>query len=465
MRAKNYDNQTASFMPLEPRQMVRVALVEGMKPTYPYNERQRHRRLLKQYLVIHSDRETSEERIDRLFSLLQVPNPTQPQKEFLDDLIRQASYDGGHWERFDYEHLKREGIIIEHDGRDVGGLVRLMEGIGENKVVFVPTIADIKDGNEVDYRKHVKPWNTFFMNGVNSVRVFAERVGIELPEAYRQSFSIPGDVWDLLESKGDPSRRFYFVEGLHSTVDALKYEAFANRLIARLTIKKPDGTDVVWHAHDNVEASEFYVYSLLYKEELIQTLGDMVIAEEKKPPGDKYFGTNVWRVPKRTPVRTREGLITHNEVLIHYFPDITGVRYPLDWMNMDPRCNDPDSTDRSNYEVRRGKKMARFVLTHDMHTMMISLARMHALGITPEQAVNNMSPIPSVEYSRMVDKFRYNLAYEIPRNGRAPERRYVGEVGIEILIHELWKQPQWTFERMFNPHERVGRQLLRPMYV
>ena len=109
--------------------------------------------------------------------------------------------------------------------------------------------------------------------------------------------------------------------------------------------------------------------------------------------------------------------------------------------------------------------MARFVPTHDMHTMMISLARMHALGITPEQAVNNMSPIPSMEYSRMVDKFRYNLAYEIPREGRAPERKYVGGVGIEILIHELWKQPQWTFERMFNPTQRVGRQLLRPMYV
>lgn len=459
MRAKNYNNQTASFMPLEPRQIIRVVLVEGMKPQYPYQERQRSRRLLKQYLGI------SDERIDRLFSLLEVPNPTERQREFLDDLIAQAAYDSKFWRSFDYSHLKREGIIIEHDGQDVGGLVRLMEGIDENKVVFVPSIGDVNGNNEVDYRKHVPLWNTFFMNGIQAVRAFAARKGIELPEAYKRSFPIRNDVWDLLESKHDPSRRFYFIEALHSTIDALKLDAYFRRVISRMAIKKSDGTDVTWHAHDDVESAEFYIYCLLHNQEPLQTLGDMIMKEEGKPAGDKYFGTNTFRVPKRTPIRTPEGLITHNEVLIHYFPDILGVRYPLDWTNTDARCNEPDSTDRSNYEVRRGKKMARFVPTHDMHTMMISLARMRALGITPEQAVNNMSPIPSLDYSRMVDKFRYNLAYEIPRNGRAPERKYVGEVGIETLIHELWKQPKWTFERMFNPDQKVGRQLLRPMYV
>ena len=459
MRSKNYKNQTASFTPLEPRQMVRVALVEGMKPLYPEPERQRHRRLVKQYLGIN------EGRIDRLFSLLEVTSPTQLQLEFLDGLVAQAAYDSSHWKSFDYGHLKREGVIIEHDGRDIGRLVGLMEGIGENKVVFVPTIADIKDGDEADYQKHVKPRNTFFMNGIHAVRAFAERKGIKIPDTYKRSFPIPGNVWSLLESKSDPTRGFHFVEALHSTVDALKAYPYSGRLIARLDIKKPDGTDVAWHAHDNVEAAEFYICCLLNNRGTVQTLGDLIKREEGKPPGDKYFGTNTWRVPKRTPLRTSEGLITHDEVLVHYFPDIVGERYPLDWTNMDARCNDPDSTDRSNFEVRRGKKMARFVPTHDMHTMMISLARMHALGITPEQAVNNMSPIPSSDYSIIVDKFRYNLAYEIPRNGSAPERRYVGEAGIEILIHELWKLPQWPFERMFNPRQRVGRQLLRPMYV
>src|SRR3989338_5168639 len=110
MRAKNYDNQAASFTPLQPYQMVRAALFDGMKPQYPEPERQRYRRLVKHYLNVN------DERIDHLFSLLEVSNPTESQQQFLNDLIAQAAYDSRYWNRFDYRHLRNEGVVIDHDG-------------------------------------------------------------------------------------------------------------------------------------------------------------------------------------------------------------------------------------------------------------------------------------------------------------------------------------------------------------
>ena len=112
--------------------------------------------------------------------------------------------------------------------------------------------------------------------------------------------------------------------------------------------------------------------------------------------------------------------------------------------------------------------MTRVVETMDTHADMVFLANMQAKGIGVEETVNNMSPIPTAEFSEYVDRTRYNIVqeFQVEENGRTRTKRtYVGEVGIEKLIHELAKFPEWTFERMFNPTQRVGRRLLRPMYV
>ena len=227
-----------------------------------------------------------------------------------------------------------------------------------------------------------------------------------------------------------------------------------------MVIKRRDETELTLHPHDFVEAAEFYIYCHCYNGERIkESLGDKLTKD-----GNKYHGANVFKVPKRRPLRRKR----YNHVEMHYFPDPLGNgQYPLDWMNTRVTCDCPHALNMRNFEVRRGK-MTRVVETMDTHANMVFLAMMHAKNISPERAVNNMSPIPTLEFSDFVDRLRYNivLEYEVEVNDKPRiKRTYVGEVGIEMLIHELAKLPDWTFERMFNPQEKVGRLLLRPMYV
>ena len=44
------------------------------------------------------------------------------------------------------------------------------------------------------------------------------------------------------------------------------------------------------------------------------------------------------------------------------------------------------------------------------------------------------------------------------------KRTYVGEVGIEKLVHELAKSPEWGFGRMFSSGGKVIK-ILKPMYI
>jgi len=464
MRSKNFSDIEKTFTPLAPNQMVRVALVDGIKPNHPISGnydlgfkvpgRLDYSRLLQDYLEIESGE------LHRLWDLLGQDQYSEREREQLDSLVGLVAYDSKRWKRFDYEKLKKEGVIIEHNGQDLPDLVSLMEGMGENQVVFIPTLADIQSGNEVDYEKHISHRNTLYLNGIQSVRAFAERKGLTLPDKYTSSFPMRQDVFDLLFRDEDPNNILYFMEALHSSIDALTNDPRLNkRVIARVGHKTSDGTLVTWQSHDDVESGELFSYFLEHDRSLVDRLGTMVEG------GDKYFGEVVIDVPKRTPMIRDDGsLETHNKVVFHYWPDITGKRHPEDWMNTDPFCIEPDAQDRRNYEDRTSEKMVRIPRTHDLHTMLVSLARVNALKIPLSQAVNNFSPVATPDYSQMVDKFRYNIAYEIPQTDKAPVRKYVGEVGLRILIHELWKKPDWTFDRMFNPRHTVGDSLLRPMY-
>ena len=455
MRAKNYDNQAASFKPLQPYEMLRVAIFDGMKPNYLEPERQRSTRLMKRYLDI------SNERIDHLFSLLEVSNPIEPQQQFLNDIIAQAAYDSGYWKRFDYNHLKSEteGLIIEHDG-NLSGLARLVQETEPNKVIFVPAVGErtVDPEEEVDYLKHI-PWRSkLVLNGGDVVKRFAQDRGFELPENYLKKGYMTQEVFSLLEQHG-----FYFIEALKTSIEVLKQPEYQNRIITALVIKRRDGTELRLHPHDFVEAAEFYTYCFLHNKEVIETLGDKLTEM-----GDKYHGANTFDVPKRTPVMTHDGLKSFDQVELHYFPNPLGDGpYPLDWMSTTVACSCDHALNMRNFEVRNSI-MTRVVETMDTHADMVFLANMQAKGIGVEETVNNMSPIPTAEFSEYVDRTRYNIVqeFQVEENGRTRTKRtYVGEVGIEKLIHELAKFPEWTFERMFNPTQRVGRRLLRPMYV
>lgn len=453
MRSKNYADQAASFTPLEPQQMVRVALVEGMKPKYEDRERQRYRRLLKDYLDI------TEEGIGTLFRLMETGAKTQDGKNTLGRLISLVAYDGEYWKNFDYEHLKKEGVIIPHNG-NLKGLVGLIQEIDKSKVIFTPSVVEraLAPEDEHDYLKHIDWRNKLVLNGKDVVEMFARDKGIELPENYLRNGYMTTNVFNLLQQNG-----FYFNEALRSAIKILKEPKYQNRIITSMAIKRADGTELRFHPHDWVEAAEFYMYCFAHKRNLIETLGKKIT-----DPNDKrYYGADAFLVPKRTPVNGQQ----YNYVEMHFFPDPHGKgKYPLSWMGTKVACNCPHALNMRNFEDRKGKQM-RVVETMDTHANMFFLKWIHLhkkeiddLG----KVVNNMSPVPTLELSDVTDKIRYNLAqeFEVEEKGKPKiNRTYVGEVGIEALILELAKTPSWTFERMFNPDEKVGGQLLKPMYI
>jgi hypothetical protein len=454
MRSKNYSNQVASFTPLEPQHMVRVALVEGMKPEYDKDERQRYRRLLKDYTTV------DESRIDALFRIIKTGPRTESEGRFLDALISDVSYDSGNWKDLDYEALKKEGVIIEYSGR-LKGLARLVDGIDESKVIFVPNVGGevIDPEKEPDYLKNIKWDNKSFLNGRDVVTRFAVDNGIMLSGRYRRNGAIPVEDIESLK-KG-----FYFTEALRTYVDGvLKQPEYLDRVITTMAIKRRDGTELRLRHLDFYEAVEFYTYCLQYNQRLIETLGNKLTKL-----GDKYHGANTFLVPKRIPKRTRAGgLKRHNKVKFHYMPDIKGEGpFPLDWMNTRVTCDCEHALDLENFEDRHGE-MTRVVENMETHPGMVFLEMMRVKRIGLSQAVNNMSPIPTEELSVFIDKTRYNLVQEfIVMDDDKPvtKRTRAGEVNIEKLINEIAKNPEWTYERMYHQPGKVGRRFLRPMYV
>jgi hypothetical protein len=449
MRSKNYDNQVESFTPLQPQQMVRVAVVEGIKPEY--KERDAYRKFLT--LLV----DLPEKRINQLFSLLEVERPTEKQKSFLDDIISEVAYDGRHWKPLNYNFLKENGVVIEQNG-NVKNLAKSLNEIRENKVIFVPNVGGtaLEPKDEPEYLKHVDWRNKLVINGPDVVRRFGQDKGIALSGKYLKNGYLPVADFRLLESNG-----FYFNEALKTLINGvLKEPEYKDRMITELVIKRRDGTELVLHPHDFVEAAEFYVYCLRYKKEVIETLGNKITGL-----GTKYPEV-VLEVPKRRPEISAAGeMKSYNNVEYHYLPDpLGGGKYPLDWMSTQVSCDCPHALNLRNFEMRKGI-MTRIAETMDTHANIGFLAWLDVRQISPEDAVNNMSPIPTLECSIFVDKARYNIVQEFrDKNGRLT-RTYVGEVGIEKIINEAAKLPEWTFERMFNPHEKVGNKLLRPMYV
>lgn len=427
--------------------MVRVALVEGMKPKYDKDERQRYRRLVKRYTCV------DEGRIDKLFNILEVEEPSPTQKNFLDDLITQVSYDSGNWKNLDYEALKKEGVIIEYSGQ-LRGIARRVDEIDESKVLFVPNVGGraLAPEDEPDYLKHVDWRNKLVLNGIDNVVRFAVDKEIMLSGKYKESGHIPVEDLNLLEQNG-----FYFIEALKTAInDVLKLPKYEDRVIVAMTIKRRDGTELRLHPHDFVEAAEFYVHCLNHNKEILETLGNKLTEV-----GDKYQGANQFLVPKRVPTKVRG----YNRVEMHYMPDLKGNSpYPLDWMNTRVSCDCPHALNMRNFEMRKGK-MTRVAETLDTHANMLFLAMIHQRRLSLKDAVNNMSPIPTQEFSEIVDKMRYNIVQEFRDEEGHLKRTYVGEVGIEKLIHEMAKLPEWTFERMFNPKGNVQNLFLRPMYV
>ena len=112
MRSKDYNDMATTFRPLQPVQMVRVALVNGINPAVEPDskEREKYLKLLKEFTYV------KEYTLNELFGYMQGEGGTQPGDNITKDVLKaNLEYDSEKWKELDYKRLQEEGVIIAFD--------------------------------------------------------------------------------------------------------------------------------------------------------------------------------------------------------------------------------------------------------------------------------------------------------------------------------------------------------------
>jgi len=428
MRSKNYKDAKASFKPLEPRQMARVALVKGIDPQVePIKEiRKQYLELLKKFTSF------PDEQLDRLSELLEKNGSN----DAIDNLRRWVHYDAKTWERLDYKQLKNKGVISPYDPVSQGlpELINRLNGLQRHKVIELSQPIE-RDG--VDYLKHVPSRQKFVLNGKDVVVAFAEKHGIEVPENYRGG-PPPVSMYKALADAG-----FTFRADIEAADGVISSQKYANRDISVLVIKHLNGDELRQHHHDFVEASEFFLYAREHGLNITEMLGN------KLDDGGKY-ALNVYD----TPSKSRHAK-THR-VEISYLPDFKDpTNKTLEWMRTRIMCGCEWALNLRNFEFGNGETK-HTAFTQETHAGLVILQlQMDANGVL-QYSPQNMNPIPQLGFSKFIDAARYQLM-QGHRN-----KDYVKETGIEILANEFWKK--FGSNRMYWPEGKVANHLLGSFY-
>lgn len=440
MRSKDYSNAKASFKPLEPRQMVRVALVNGANPDIePIRvNRKRYLGFLKMFSGVEH------KTLDRLSHLLELDNPHAAEIKEIDDLRKLVHYDTKTWGKLNYNLLREYRVIVPYDPVSQGlpGLVNLLNNIQlEDQRQRVIELSRPIERDGVDYLKHVPSRQKFVLNGKDVVVAFAEEHGIEVPENYRRSGGPPPvRMYRALADAG------FTVRAAMETGDkVIRRPEYASRDISVLVTKHRNGDELRQHHHDFVEASEFVLYAREFGLKITEKLGDKL-----KPEGDGKYVLNVFDTPSRT---RRE--LTH-KVELSYLPDFKNPKNKtLYWMKMRATCGCEWAFNLRNFKFGSGET-EHTAFTQETHAGLVILQlQMDAKGVL-QYSPQNMNPIPQLGFSRFIDAARYQLM-QGSRN-----KDYVNETGIEILANEFWKR--FGSNEMYWPKEKVGAQLLGSFY-
>ncbi len=425
MRSRDYSDPWETYTPLEMSHMVRAALISGIRRDRGYspNERLRYKEILRAYSRMG-------QRLESMYDLLQVKNPTKKQQSYLDDLLEEADPKSSSWAPFDYRHLMQKGVIIQHEG-NAQDLITLMKELPENKVVF--TNADLTRGS-VDYLKHVKPRQKISLNSKEVIRTFAEDRGFELPEPYLRKGRLTEEVYKLLEEQ-----RFTFVEALKSSIRLLK-ENYRERDISVFVVSRRNGDEVRLFPYDFLVKGTELFYEVKQQNRLISMEHGKVTKGEFK-----YHGTNIFKIPRMFPSREKR----FDEVEVAYLAPVFGrpKDMTLEWFSTITRCNCDWSLNTRNFEIRRGR-MTRQATTFDVH------ARVMLLYVASEynQTKERLIIYPAPEFVKLVDKFRFNLC---------KDDKFIGQMGVNRLIIEAFKQ--LDFEEIVSYHPPEESQILRPI--
>ncbi|MBW2976977.1 hypothetical protein KY347_06035 [Candidatus Woesearchaeota archaeon] len=437
MLYKDPKDQKAAFTPLEPHQMVRAALVRGMRPEY--TGREKYRDLVKLYSKVDVGK------IDTLFSLMGKEQLKESEKKSLDVLILKVAYDSKNWNNLDYKRLKQQGVIVEYSG-DLSGLVKKVSETEENRVVFYQT----PQWGKADYVKHIHWRNKLVLNGPDVTIQFAKDKGFELPKNFLKYRKLTEEVYKLLEK-----HRFTYKEALKTAIKVLKTPEYANRNISSLVIKNRNGNELIQHQLDFIESAEMLRYILGRGKEIIEKAYNRRVQPEKNGYPERVF-----YVPKRIPKKEWY----ENKVEIHYLPDFKNTKKDiLGWMNTVTICDCEHALNLRNFEVKRGRT-SRIMQTLDAHAGAVVLELQRQGGLSPNKSPNNMSPLPTRTLVEFTDRLRYNVAIET-QIGRTRKRERLTEWQVEILINQRIKEEKLKYEDMYGPKEPIKNFILRPMYA
>ena len=442
MRSQNYQDMKASFEALSPTQMARVALVNGIFPWIEPNHdvRIKYLNLLKEFTDI------SERRLDEIFHLMEIAASDEPTKSKSSEIVvplEDIEYSAKTWKSLDYNLLKKEGVVLEFDVNTKGlpALVSKLDGIAQKDIRHkVIELSKKIERPGVDYLKHIPPRQKLMLNSRDVVMRFAQQNGIIVPETYKERGGPPPvSMYDALRNA-----HFTFRSAMEATDFVIRNAKYIPRDIAVLVVKHLNGDETRYRHHDFVEAAELFMYTQEHNIPIVEKLGDKL-----EPHGEKYV-LNVYTAPSMS--RPRK---TH-PVELSYLPDFKNPNYKtLYWMKTRGLSGCEWGQNLRNFEFGKGET-DHTAWTMETHCCLLALAIQVAQKVKVNKNPQNISPIPTVRFSRYIDVLRYQLI-QGPK-----EKDYVNETGIEILANEFWKKN--GISNMYFPKQKVGTKLLQNFY-
>lgn len=454
MRSTDFMDKERTYSRLNPTEMIRVALVNGLNANMNTDDSKRYIEMVKHFTNLRNPN-----RVNRLASIISEDRITRKQEAFLDDLIKEVDYQNDAWKRFNYQTLKMAGVVEEVDGLSelVESAAPLLKGsFGEygetsdlSKVLVVK--GDLLDPDR-DYLKHIHWRNKLRLD---SNAAMEHLFGSLSHEKFMSSLFRKYGVLSKSDLENLNRRGFTFQNALYNALDVL-IESESKSPIVTISFKNPTtANETRVHMLDFIEAAERYLHRKFFTKEEIVT-------------GEIDYARREVQIPKRTPTAK---MGEFNRLEAHYYPHHLYVsKGPTSWMYTLAHCDCEHAFNSRNYNTGKGAKL-RVVNTWDVHFLDYSLEKVADTGIKtlPDHwsltKANHLSIIPSAEFVGVANFLRNNVFVESNKT-----RRSLKEPEIEAVIFEMIKKPRYLGKglgliREEYAFEEMKQEIFAPMYL
>jgi hypothetical protein len=421
MRSENYQNQKLTFTKLEPLQMERTALLEGLAPENP--NLQDYKKVIKEHVPSGAWLY-----IDRIVELRYKQADLKKRNESLTPLERVYLKDSLEvlrprplltGERADYTFWRG---IRKSTLEDIGLITKApesLEGIVDKALLLrrwqVMALNEALAKPISEYKNNIKPEHKLRIDNKAAVSRFAAEKGICLPDNYLKDGRMNAGIVDLLRAND-----FNIWEAISNSAKDAKDKKPNSKLVAISFTNYSTGDESRIYPLDIVEAFEHYLHFGPEKTKI--ALGDA---------SGKYGGHQSLFVPKRTPTED----FKYDQVTLDYLAELYNnpSSDPMWWINARMGCSCEYASIHSFFKKSKGEKKRMAHILIDAHTGNSLLTIFNQLK-KENRGVElwRYMPIPSQAMAALADTARYNmLIYDGSKRLR--------EEDINILLLELVK--------------------------